>query len=257
MQTKGDLRISQEEYISIVEINREPNNHFDYQLISDIADVYEDLDNQKDCRVIVLCSVGKHFCAGADFGKDRDMHDKKDPYEELYKQAVRLFKTKKPVIAAVQGGAIGGGLGLALSADFRVGCEESRFSANFAKLGFHQGFGTSVTLPRIVGVQHSLDMLLTARRVKGIEALEMGLIDRLVNIEKVRSESISMAKEITSSAPLAVESIRETLRHGLADKVEKIVGHELEEQMRLQKTSDFKEGVKSTLERREGNFKGE
>ena len=100
-------------------------------------------------------------------------------------------------------------------------------------------------------------MLLTARRVKGIEALEMGLIDRLVNIEKVRSESISMAKEITSSAPLAVESIRETLRHGLADKVEKIVGHELEEQMRLQKTSDFKEGVKSTLERREGNFKGE
>ena len=148
-------------------------------------------------------------------------------------------------------------MGLALSADFRVGCEESRFSANFAKLGFHQGFGTSVTLPRIVGVQHSLDMLLTARRVKGIEALEMGLIDRLVNIEKVRSESISMAKEITSSAPLAVESIRETLRHGLADKVEKIVGHELEEQMRLQKTSDFKEGVKSTLERREGNFKGE
>ena len=134
---------------------------------------------------------------------------------------------------------------------------KSRFSANFAKLGFHQGFGTSVTLPRVVGVQHSLDMLLTARRVKGIEALEMGLIDKLVNIDEVRTQSISMAKEITSSAPLAVESIRETLRHGLADQVEKIVGHELDEQMRLQKTSDFKEGVKSTLERREGNFKGE
>ena len=257
MNTKGDLKIYQENFVSIVEINRAPNNHFDYQLIGDIADIYEELDTNKECRAIVLCSEGKHFCAGANFDQDRDMHDKKDPYEELYKQAVRLFKTKKPVIAAVQGGAIGGGLGLALSADFRVGCNESRFSANFAKLGFHQGFGTSVTLPRVIGIQHSSDMLLTARRVKGDEAMQMGLIDKLVDIKEVRSAAISMANGITNSAPLAVESIRATLREGLAEQVEKIVGHELEEQMRLQKTSDFKEGVKSTLERREANFKGE
>ena len=100
-------------------------------------------------------------------------------------------------------------------------------------------------------------MLLTARRVKGDEAMQMGLIDKLVDIKEVRSEAISMANGITNSAPLAVESIRATLREGLAEQVEKVVGHELEEQMRLQKTSDFKEGVKSTLERREANFKGE
>jgi len=257
MNNKGDLYILTKDFVSIVEIRRPPNNHFDYQLIGDIADVYEELDLSKDCRAIVLCSEGKHFCAGANFDKDRDMHDKKDPYEELYKQAVRLFRTKKPVIAAVQGGAIGGGLGLALSADFRVGCLESRFSANFAKLGFHQGFGTSVTLPRIVGTQNSQSMFLTGRRVKGKEALDMGLLDKLVDQSKVREVAIEMALELAESAPLAVESIRATLLEGLADKVEKVVAHELQEQMRLQKTTDFKEGIKSTSERRKGDFRGE
>jgi enoyl-CoA hydratase/carnithine racemase len=242
--------------VGVVEINRPPNNHFDYKLISYIADCFDNFDKDINCRCIVLCSDGKHFCAGANFGKDRDMQDKADPYSELYTQAVRLFKNKKPVIAAVQGGAIGGGLGLSLVADFRIGCPESRFSANFSRLGFHQGFGTTVTLPRVVGPQNAAMMMLTGRRLKGQEAFDVGLIDYLVPLNEVRSKAIELAEEISESGPLAVQSIRATIRAGLAEQVEEIVSWELSEQVRLQSTKDFKEGIKASLERRKPKFEG-
>ena len=256
MSAEIDLNVSLENQVGVVEINRPPNNHFDYKLISYIADCFDNFDKDINCRCIVLCSDGKHFCAGANFGKDRDMQDKADPYSELYTQAVRLFKNKKPVIAAVQGGAIGGGLGLSLVADFRIGCPESRFSANFSRLGFHQGFGTTVTLPRVVGPQNAAMMMLTGRRLKGQEAFDVGLIDYLVPLNEVRSKAIELAEEISEAGPLAVQSIRATIRAGLAEQVEEIVSWELSEQVRLQSTKDFKEGIKASLERRKPKFEG-
>jgi enoyl-CoA hydratase/carnithine racemase len=256
MSAEIDLNVSLKNQVGVVEINRPPNNHFDYKLISYIADCFDNFDKDINCRCIVLCSDGKHFCAGANFGKDRDMQDKADPYSELYTQAVRLFKNKKPVIAAVQGGAIGGGLGLSLVADFRIGCHESRFSANFSRLGFHQGFGTTVTLPRVVGPQNAAMMMLTGRRLKGQEAFDVGLIDYLVPLNEVRSKAIELAEEISESGPLAVQSIRATIRAGLAEQVEEIVSWELSEQVRLQSTKDFKEGIKASLERRKPKFEG-
>ena len=256
MSAEIDLHVSLKNQVGVVEINRPPNNHFDYKLISYIADCFDNFDKDINCRCIVLCSDGKHFCAGANFGKDRDMQDKAEPYSELYTQAVRLFKNKKPVIAAVQGGAIGGGLGLSLVADFRIGCPESRFSANFSRLGFHQGFGTTVTLPRVVGPQNAAMMMLTGRRLKGQEAFNVGLIDYLVPLNEVRSKAIELAEEISESGPLAVQSIRATIRAGLAEQVEEIVSWELSEQVRLQSTKDFKEGIKASLERRKPKFEG-
>jgi enoyl-CoA hydratase/carnithine racemase len=256
MGEEMDLDITLQNHVGIVEIKRPPNNHFDYKLISSIADTFDSFDQDSECRCVVLCSEGKHFCAGANFGKDRDMHDKTDPYSELYIQAVRLFRNKKPVVASVQGGAIGGGLGLSLVADFRVGCAESRFSANFSRLGFHQGFGTTVTLPRVVGNQNAAMMMLTGRRLKGEAALDIGLIDYLVPLSDVRSRAIELAEEISEAGPLAVTSIRSTIRAGLADQVEEIVVRELSEQIRLQSTNDFKEGISASLERRKPKFSG-
>ena len=201
-----------------------------------------------------MCSEGKNFCAGANFGEDKDMHDKSHPYAKLYEQAVRLFRTNKPVIAVVQGAAVGGGLGLALSADFRIACPEAKFSANFAKLGFHQGFGSSVTLPRVVGTQNAAMMLYTAKRVKGEEAFNLGLVDSLVPTSDILKKANEFASEIASSAPMAVESIRATVRGNLADQVEEVVAWELSEQIRLQSSDDFKEGIAASLERREANF---
>ena len=247
----GDVTVGLgDDYVAEVEIHRAPNNFFDSDLIRALADAFERLDDSP-CRAIVLCAEGKHFCAGANFGGPR-----RDDSGSLYGEAVRLFATRTPVVAAVQGAAVGGGLGLALMPDFRVAAPEARFSANFARLGFHHGFGLSVTLPRLVGIQAAQELLYTGRRVAGEEALRLGLCDRLVPLDQLREEARSLAREIARSAPLAVVSIRETLRGDLAEQVRVATDRELIEQDRLRQTLDFKEGVAAMSERRLPEFKG-
>ena len=241
-----------DDFVATVEMRRPPNNFFSLDLIEGIAESFESLDDNPQCRAIVFCGEGKHFCAGADFSGGGRRYTSGD----LYTAAVRLFRTTKPIVAAVQGATIGGGLGLALAADFRVAAPEARFSSNFARLGFHQGFGLSVTLPRLVGQQAAANMLFTGRRVKGEEAVTLGLADALAPLAEVRAEAVAMAREIAMSAPLAVASIRKTLRGDLADRVKAATDHELVEQERLRATADFTEGNRAMTERRDPNFTG-
>ena len=241
------------DFVATIELRRPPNNFFSLEMVAGIADVLESLDGDPRCRAAVLCAQGKHFCAGADFSPDGARYST----EDLYAAAVRIFRTHTPVVAAVHGAAVGGGLGLALTADFRVAAPEARFSANFSRLGFHQGFGVSVTLPRLVGQQAAADLLFTGRRVPGDEAVRLGLADRLAARDEVRDAAHAMAREIAMSAPLAVRSIRATLRGDLADQVEAAVAHEHREQDRLQETADFAEGRRAMAERRTPEFRGE
>jgi len=252
------VALDPDRHVATVEIHRPPNNFFDYDLIHEIANTYERFDAEPRCRAIVLCSEGRHFCAGADFSaREKWSQERLDRQAgRLYVEAVRVFSCTKPVIAAVQGAAVGGGLGLALSADFRIACEESRFVANFARLGIHQGFGLSVTLPRLVGANQAALMLYTGRRLKGAEAVEIGLADALVERADVRDRALVLATEIAQSAPLAVQSIRATLRRGLAEAVREATDHELAEQSRLRQSDDHREGVAATAERRLADFKG-
>jgi len=243
-----------DDHVATIELCRPPTNFFSLGLIGGIADALEQLDADPACRAAVLCAQGKHFCAGADFS---GAGSASYTTEELYAAAVRIFRTETPVVAAVQGAAIGGGLGLALSADFRVAAPEARFSANFARLGFHQGFGLSVTLPRLVGEQHAAELLFTGRRIKGDEAVEIGLADRLAALDELRSVAHDFARQIAISAPLAVQSIRTTLRGDLADRVEAATAHEAAEQERLRATADFAEGTRAMAERRQPDFRGE
>jgi 2-(1,2-epoxy-1,2-dihydrophenyl)acetyl-CoA isomerase len=240
-----------EDHVATVEFDRPPHNHFDVELIAALADAYTALDEDPTCRAILLCSTGRHFCAGANFAGTDDAGA-----QALYAQAVRLFATATPVVAAVQGAAIGGGLGLALSADFRVASASSRFAANFARLGIHHGFGLTVTLPAAVGMQAALELLYTGRRVEGEEASALGLCDRLAADDELRSEAHALACEIAASAPLAVRSIRQTMRGDLPDRVRVATEREYAQQAPLFATDDFQEGVRATTERRTPRFTG-
>ena len=258
MQTYADLKISFADHVGLVEICRPPHNFFDVALINQIADAFEAFDANMHCRAIVLGAQGTAFCAGADFANRPDTgvagEGGRGAVKHLYKEALRIFRCKKPVIAAVHGPAIGGGLGVALVADFRVTCPEARFAANFNRLGMHPGFGLTATLPRLVGQQMAALLFYTGRRIDGAEAHRIGLADLLVPQAEVRSAAMALAAEIAASAPLSTQSTRETLRRGLADAVEAATERELVEQDWQRKSADFKEGVQAMAARRSPIF---
>jgi len=254
-----DIAVTTQGHVATIEIQRPPLNYFDLQLIRDIADALEKTDANGEIRAIVLAAQGKAFCAGANFTTPaQDAQASGNPRDggHLYIEAVRIFRSKKPIVAAVQGAAIGGGFGLAMAADFRVTCPEARFAANFTRLGFHPGFGLTVTLPEAIGKSNTELMFYTSRRVTGEQALAMGLASVLVPQDQVRAAAMSLAQEIAECSPLGLLSTRATMRAGLADRVRRATDHELEEQNRLRVTDDFREGVKSTAERRSANFTG-
>ena len=273
----GDVSVQLDGNVALIEIHRPPHNYFDAQLIQDLAEAFEAMDSDHDCRAIVLASEGKSFCAGANFneGSARSGVKEQTPPQStqdataggandevaattsrLYQNAVRLFACSKPVVAAIQGAAIGGGFGLALVADFRVVSPDARFGANFVKLGIHPGFGLTFTLPRIIGIQRASLMFYTGRRITGEEAAVWGLGDVLAAPKRLREEAMKLATEIAECAPLAVQSTRATMRRGLADAVRAQTDHEHAEQSLLFQIEDHREGVRAVSERRPGRFNG-
>jgi enoyl-CoA hydratase/carnithine racemase len=250
-----DIVVEKSGHVALVEIRRPPNNFFDIALIKEIAEAFEALDADGECRALVLAAQGKAFCAGANFGDgDSDggalLSGPRPGAAHLYIEGNRLLRTKKPIVAAVHGAAVGGGLGLAMVADFRVTCVKARFCANFTRLGFHPGFGLTVTLPAVIGPTKAALMFYTSRRVRGDEAHAMGLADVLVPQSEVRGAALALAAEIAENSPLGLIATRATLRGDLADRVRAATEHELAEQTRLRQTDDFKEGVRAMAERR-------
>jgi enoyl-CoA hydratase/carnithine racemase len=227
--------------VAVVTLDKPPNNHVSVELMRDLADALDALDADAGSRCTVLQAAGKAFCAGADFTGGDSVAAGQDGVGALYDQAIRLFSVEKPIVAAVQGAAVGAGLGLALVADFRVAAPEARFAANFVKLAFHPGFGLTHTLPRVIGPQKAALMFLTGRRVKGEEALAIGLADEVVPLQDLRGAALAT---------------RETLRGDLAAAVRAQTAREHAAQTVLRATDDFKEGIRSVAERRPGNFTG-
>jgi enoyl-CoA hydratase/carnithine racemase len=258
--TEKEIGVSIDGHVATVEMRRPPNNFLDVEFIGELASALEALDEDPNCRSIVLAAAGKHFCAGANLKKrvDDEAAGKKQVAlpRHLYHEAQRLVQTRKPIVAAVQGSAIGAGLGLALVADFRVTCKEARLAANFAAMGYHPGFGMTVTLPRLVGHQTAKWLFLTGKRIPGEEAVAMGLADRLVAQDQVRQVAQEMAAELAKCGPLAVQATRETLMLDLVPAFRAATEREAFIQMMLRETNDFKEGVKAGFDRRDPVFTG-
>jgi enoyl-CoA hydratase/carnithine racemase len=253
----GEVSVEAKGHVAVLTFSRPPNNHVSVDSMKALADALFDVDAETNLRASVLAAAGRVFCAGADLVNPGGVGaEGMSGINPLYVEAVRLFSAKKPIVAAVQGAAVGAGLGLALVADFRVVAPEARFTANFVKLGFHPGFGITHTLPRIIGQQRAALLCMTGRRINGQEALDWGLADAIAPLEELQDAALALANEIAENAPLAVQSTRATFRAGLAEAVKAQTDHELIEQSWLRKTKDFAEGVRAVNERRLGNFVG-
>jgi enoyl-CoA hydratase/carnithine racemase len=230
--------------VALVEMRRPPTNFFDEVLLTEVADALLALDDEPRVGAVVLCSQGRHFCAGADL---RGMGAA--GIRRVYRQ---VFRT--PVVAAVQGGAIGGGLGLAMAADFRIAAPDARMTANFARLGFHPGFGLTVTLRAAVGQQRALELLYTGKSIDGVAGHAIGLCDQVA--DDPRSAAVEFALQIAASAPLSLPAIRATMRRSLVSEVAAALDVEATAQAALLDTADFAEGVSASIEKRAPQFIG-
>lgn len=256
MSTRNELQILRDGHVAHIILSRPPHNHVDPLLMQALADVLLQLDGDGECRAVLLSSGADAFCAGANFNDGGAGASKAVDPTAFYAQAMRLFRSRKPLVAAVEGAAVGAGLGLALAADFRVTCPEARFSANFNRLGFHPGFGLSLTLPRLVGAQKAAMLFYTGRRIGGQEAVAIGLADELVDKAQVLPRAMALAQDVAASAPLAVASTRRSLREGLAEQVVEANQRELVIQREQFRTEDFREGVAAMAARRLPVFHG-
>lgn len=236
-------------HVGVVSFARGERNHLDPDLLDEIADAVEQVA-AAGARVVVLRSAARHFCAGVDItgsGGSGDRH--------LYDAVPRLFSLPVPVVAVIDGAAVGGGLGLALACDFRVTGPRARLAANFARLGFSHGFALTVTLPAVVGAQRAAELLYTGRWLEGAAAYEIGLCDRHATTDP-DEEAHALAAAIGASAPLAVAAMRSVLRRPLLAAVESALAAERADQERLMETTDFREGIRASRERREPVFSG-
>lgn len=259
--TDTGIRARTEGDVAVVALARPPHNFLDEALLRALADELE--ARARECRAIVLASDGRSFSGGGSFAPARGAPPAADPGEafrlsagRIYEQGLRIFAIERPIVAAVQGAAIGAGLGLALACDLRVASTDAFFAGNFVRLGIHPGFAVSETLPALVGPGRAADLLLTGRRVDAAEALRIGLVDRVAPAAELLDAAIALAGEVAAAAPLAVAATRATLRLGLAERARAALAREIEEQVRLITTADAAEGIRAVFEKREPRFEG-
>ncbi|MEN2738374.1 enoyl-CoA hydratase/isomerase family protein [Microbacterium sp. X-17] len=238
-----ELDVTADGLVAVVEVRRGAHNFFDEASLRELGDALVELDADPRVRVVVLGAAGRSFCAGADLrGVDPHL------LRRVYREAFRIFTTRTPVVAALHGAVVGGGLGLALAADFRVAGPDVRMTANFARLGFHHGFGLSVTLPETVGRQCATDLLYSGRNVAQDEALAIGLVDRAA--DDPRAEAVAWAHELAGSSRASLQAIRSTMRRDLLGRVAAALDVEATAQTALLGTPDFAEGVAAAIEKR-------
>jgi 2-(1,2-epoxy-1,2-dihydrophenyl)acetyl-CoA isomerase len=240
-------------FVGTIEIHRPPHNYLNGDTLAHVVDLASELE-VRGARALLLCSAGKNFCAGADFGGGDAGGRTGAPH--LYDIGIKLLEQPLPIVAALQGATVGGGVGLCLVADIRVASPESRFWVNFARIGTHHGFGMTVTLPMAVGPQTAVDLLYSGRRIDGTTARSIGLCDHLVPGEVLRPRALQVAAEIAAAAPLAIRAIRATMRQQVIEGVRAAMTRERAVQEQLAGTVDFAEGTRAVRARRAPRFVG-
>jgi enoyl-CoA hydratase/carnithine racemase len=211
-------------------------------------------------RCLVVTGTGPCFSAGADFKSVIQRADDRRAGNErsyaMYEPFLSLLDLAVPVIGALNGHAVGGGFGLALVCDLRIGARDAKYGANFVKLGLAPGMAISYLLPRLVGVARANELLLTGRLVDGAEAERLGILNRAVDAADVVPEAMALARTIADNAPLAVRATKRAIQRGLDLQVRDAARLEAFAQAETVNTADAAEGIAALLAKRPPKFSG-
>jgi enoyl-CoA hydratase/carnithine racemase len=241
--------------IAYVTINRpERLNACDFDTYETLARVWTEFRDDPALRVGILTGAGERaFCAGSDIKTNYVERPKEEPQNVLFPLLLDLYK---PIIAAINGHANGGGLEQALCCDMRVAAEHAQFGLGEVRLGWLPGGGGTQRLPRLLPLGRALEMLYTGNRIGAQEALRLGLVDYVVPMSDLMSKCEAIAGEICKSAPLAVQRIKQAALRGLDRPLADGLKLEKELYNWLQDTEDAREGALAFAEKRQPQWKG-
>lgn len=238
------LDMNLEEHIATITINRpEALNALSSEVLNDLNDALAQACATKDVYALIITGAGaKSFVAGADIAEMKDKNiDEAAAYGRLGNQIFRRIENFRcPVIAAVNGFALGGGCELALSCDIRIAAENARFAQPEAGLGITPGFGGTQRLARLVGTGFAKELIYTCRQVKAEEALSMGLVNKVVPAESLMEEAMKMAKRIAANAPIAVAHCKTAINEGIQKNIDTAIAIEVREFSECFATQDQK-----------------
>jgi enoyl-CoA hydratase/carnithine racemase len=253
------------DHVAQITLNRPENrNSMTDDVLEGLRESVARARQDPELRCVIVTGTGKSFCAGADFRSQvqRDAGRAARhvlPQERsfaMYEPFLSLLDVEVPTIAAMNGHAIGGGLGLAVVCDLRVASREARYGANFVRLGLHPGMATTYLLPRLLGVPRAVELLLTGRLVSGAEAAELGLAHYAEEPDRVLEKAWELAREIASAAPIAVRLAKRSIYRGLGWDPRTAAELEAHAQSRTLETEDAREGIRALLEKRAAQFRG-
>ncbi len=252
------LKVEQDGMVVIAAINHPPANAMGQGVLRDLDDLLNKCLNDDNVRVIVLTGTGeKLFSAGADITEFADLQKGKIPKYDGNEIYFKIENYPKVIVAAIQGGAYGGGLELACCCHLRIMSESATLGLPEVKLGLNPGWGGTQRLPRIIGLTKALELMLTGDFMPAKEAATLGLLNKVVPKEKVLEEAKALAKKLAAGAPLAQREIMKAAKLGMeASLKEGVLVIERAASKALQYSQDFAEGSRAFLEKRPPQFKG-
>ena len=254
------VRYHRDGMVGVITLDRPDNrNSMTPELLDAFAVASASAKADAEIRCLVVTGTGNCFSSGADFRSNLQRDTSEAPHERSYAMYVpflSLLDIDVPVIGALNGHAVGGGFGLALVCDIRIGALDAKYGANFVKIGLAPGMAISYLLPRLVGMARANELLLTGRLVDGREAEALGILNRAVPAADVMREAMAMATTIAGNAPLAVRATKAGIRRGLALTVREAAREEAVAQAETVATADCIEGVTALLEKRPPVFRG-
>jgi enoyl-CoA hydratase/carnithine racemase len=247
-------------HVGVITLNRPDNrNSMTPELLDAFATASATAKADASIRALVVTGTGNCFSSGADFKSTLQRDTGESPAEKSYAMYVpflSLLDIEVPIIAALNGHTVGGGFGLSLVCDIRIGAREAKYGANFVKLGLAPGMAISYLLPRLIGVARANELLFAGRLVEGAEAEALGILNRAVPTTDVLPAAMDLAKTIAGNAPLAVRATKAAIRAGLAMTVREAAREEATAQAMTIGTEDAKEGIAALLAKRTPNFTG-
>lgn len=248
-----------QDHVATVTINRPPANALSRQLILEINEFLDQVEGDDTVRVIVFKGEGRFFSAGADI-KEFTSISSGEEFSKLAKNGQDIFERvetfSKPIIAAIHGAALGGGLEFAMSCHMRVVTETAKLGLPELQLGLIPGFAGTQRLPRYVGFAKAAEMLLTSDPISGKEAAHYGLANRAVEEDQLEATVVELAKKIAKKSPVAMKHALEMLQYTKHDSYYKGVDAEAHSFGTVFVSEDAKEGISAFLEKRQPNFKG-